>query len=172
MLLTYLELLYESKNLAAGAEVTFTSLDLDLVRLMLASHKDEVSARIDDLVLPVRPVSPLRRPAPATTLLVGAAAATVALLVAIAVGQARTSVDPAAISSGEPVVVVQPQTGTASPGAPAEIDPRNPAAEPGGGAAVIPVKIIDPLVVTRQPDGRVTSGDRASEPAQPSKETK
>jgi hypothetical protein len=174
MLLIYLELLYENKGLPANAEVTFTSLDLDLVRLMLSSHNEEVSARIDDLVLPMRPVTPLRRPSTATTYLVGVAAATVALLITIAVGNARTSGDPSAISvASDPVVVVQSAPAGATTGGSAEIDPRNPAAsQPVGGAVPIEVKIIDPLVVIREPDGRTTSGDRSSAPVEPSKETK
>ncbi len=167
LLLVYLELLFASKDLPATTDLTFTSLDLDLVRLMLSSRSEEVSARLDELILPVRPTSPLQRPSTAKTYLVGAAAATVALLITIAIGSPRTTSRPSALGP-DPIVATVLGAETEAP----QIDPRNPAAsDPAGVAVPIEIKIIDPLVVTRLPDGSTTSGD-SSTPVEPPKETK
>ena len=160
VLLVYLELLYAKRDLDAGIEVTITSLDLDLVRLMLSTRTAEVEARIGGLVLPVRPVALKRRRSNLATFFVGAGAMTATLAVLFALGSARTSINrvetrspnlPIALVEG--TVVVRPE-----PTLPIVVAP-------------IEVEIIDPLVLTRQPDGRTTSTD-APAPTEPSKENK
>ncbi len=172
ILLIYLELLYAYRELAAGTEVTITSLDLDLVRLMLSTHQAAVAARIDDLVRPiVPPLVPMiviRRPSSTTTLLVGAAAATVALAIAIGLGSPRTSMGRGAPQSdSDPIAVVQGTTVSQS----STVPPDPTTTEAPLAAAPIEVKIIDPLIVTRLPDGQMVSSDTPI-PVPPSKETK
>ena len=136
-LLVYFELIFGPSHMSPTTAIPFTALDLDVLRVVLASRRDEVTRHLELLVGPIEESSSvLPRRITQGVLVVLAAAAISAGVVALVQAQHSTATKaPPIVSSAAP--------------SPAVIDPA--------GASIKP-QILDALVIERDPSLAISPG--------------
>jgi hypothetical protein len=128
-LLVYFELIFGPSKMSPTTAIPFTALDLDVLRVVLASRRNEVTRHLELLVGPPEEPSVLPRRIAQGVVVVLAAAAIAAGVIALVDAQSSTA------TKVPPVV-------SSAPSPPAAIAPAG---------APIKTEILDALVIVREP---------------------
>jgi hypothetical protein len=141
-LLVYFELIFGPSHMSPTTAIPFTALDLDVLRVVLASRRNDVTRHLELLVGPIEEPSILPRRITQGVLVVLAAAAISAGVMALLQAQHSTATKaPPVVSSAPPSPAVT--RGAAVAGA--QVVPVVPAGAP------IEPQIIDALVIASNP---------------------
>ena len=129
-LLVYFELIFGPSKMSPTTAIPFTALDLDVLRVVLASRRNEVTRHLELLVGPPEEPSVLPRRIAQGVVVVLAAAAIAAGVIALVDAQSSTATK------------VPPVVSSSAPPPPAVIAPAG---------APIKTEILDALVIVREP---------------------